>query len=198
MNENPSPDVCAALIAGGKSSRMGRDKRLIEIDGQPLWLRQIEVLQSLNPAELVISGPLNGPWSASDYKIIPDRVKDVGPLAGIVAVLKSVRSPLVLVLAVDMPQMLANYLRLLLDKCRADCGVVPLRGKLYEPLAAVYPRACVNIAQGQLQSGKHNLQSFVQACVDAGMLAPIKITSAEDLYFRNLNQPHDIVGNRKT
>jgi molybdopterin-guanine dinucleotide biosynthesis protein A len=51
----------AALLAGGKSRRMGRDKALLPVEWEgasvPLWERQLSILKALAPAELVISGP---------------------------------------------------------------------------------------------------------------------------------------------
>jgi molybdopterin-guanine dinucleotide biosynthesis protein A len=205
VSSNLPLGFAAALIAGGKSSRMGRDKRVLEVDGQPLWQRQIKILQSLHPAELVISGPIDGPWKASlpltagegrgegeHCRVVPDRQPNCGPLAGIAAVLKSAQSSLVLVLAVDMPQMSVEYLRSLLDKCTATCGVVPKRGKLYEPLAAVYPQSCAAIAQAQLGSKNYSLQDFVRSCIRAGLVIESKISAEDEKLFGNLNRPTDL------
>ena len=48
----------AALLAGGRSSRMGRDKAFLEIDGVPLWQRQLQTLRELGPSETFLAGPM--------------------------------------------------------------------------------------------------------------------------------------------
>src|SRR5258708_13642442 len=85
---------------------MGRDKRLLVVDWErepvPLWRRQLNVLRRLAPAELLISGlpDLDYPL---DVTVVPDKIKDAGPLAGIPSCLESAQSSLLLVLPVDPP-----------------------------------------------------------------------------------------------
>lgn len=183
---------CAALIAGGKSTRMGRDKRLIEIEGRPLWLRQMEILQSLQPDELLISGEADGPWKNSRHKIVPDQVTDAGPLAGISAVLAASRSPLVLVLATDMPRMTRGFLQSLLAKCKSGRGIVAVHDGRFEPLAAIYPRDCAALAANQLHSRQFSLQRFAQDCIRAGLLRQMEVAPHEIDLFHNLNSPEDL------
>ena len=75
----------AVLLAGGKSTRMGRDKALLEFDGEPLWRRQLETFVSLHP---------NSSWSPDRRaRLAPseviDRWENAGPLAGIAAALRN-------------------------------------------------------------------------------------------------------------
>jgi molybdopterin-guanine dinucleotide biosynthesis protein A len=171
---------------------MGRDKRVIEIDGKPLWLRQLELLQSLYPPEVLISGPLNGPWMGNDYCVIPDEEIGNGPLAGITAALKSIRSPLALMLAVDMPNMSLTYLKSLLIGCTTTCGIVPVRNDSLEPLAAIYPKACSRIASECILENNFRLQPFVQKCIEAGLVKTRKVKAGEEVFFANLNSPADV------
>src|SRR5437763_696400 len=140
----------AVLLAGGKSSRMGRDKAFLEIDRVPLWLRQIETLRALSPDELFISGPpLAAEWR--DFEIVADVQPNAGPLGGIAAALQRCRSDFLVVLAVDMPRMNAAFLRSMLDDCVAandGRGIVPKSRGGYEPLAAVYPKSSLPVARG--------------------------------------------------
>ena len=64
---------------------MGRDKAFVEIDGVPLWRRQLQLLEELLPHELFIAGPAHDEWQQTNCIIIPDAEPDAGPLAGIVA-----------------------------------------------------------------------------------------------------------------
>src|SRR4051812_12491871 len=95
----------AALFAGGRSSRMGSDKALLEIDGIPLWQRQLHTLQELHPTEIFLAGPVRPHWIESGLQIVGDVKADAGPLGGLVAVLRRCRATRLLVLAIDLPRM---------------------------------------------------------------------------------------------
>ena len=192
MNKPWRAPFCAALIAGGKSTRMGRDKRLIELSGRPLWLRQLELLRSLQPDELLISGEEDGPWKDTGQVIVPDAMPDAGPLAGILSVLTATRSPHVLVLAVDLPLMTPDFLRAMLNRCTNSCGVVPSHAGRFEPLAAVYSRNCLGPAARQMHDRDGSLQCFVRGCIRAGLLNQVEISAKELRLFRNLNTPEDL------
>ena len=101
-------EFTAALMAGGKSSRMGSDKRLLEIDGIPFWQRQIELLESLAPSEILISASDYPAW-AGRHGVVKDEAAGAGPLAGLSAILNAAAHEIVLVLAVDMPLMNARF-----------------------------------------------------------------------------------------
>jgi molybdopterin-guanine dinucleotide biosynthesis protein A len=81
---------------------------------------------------------------------------------------------------------------LFLNKCTAERGIVPVRGDLFEPLAAVYPRGCVALAEAQLRTGDFSLQHFVRSCLDARFLVGFKVGSKEEALFHNLNVPDDL------
>ena len=93
---------------------MGRDKAAVLLDGQPLWERQIATLAAAHPLELFISGRTDGPYQNSRYEVIADLHSDRGPLGGIEAACWRMRTPLLCVLAVDLPGMTPDFLRRLL------------------------------------------------------------------------------------
>lgn len=183
----------AVLLAGGRSRRMGRDKALLPVPGEGagrlLWERQLEVLRSLEPAELFISGPAR-PGFPRDVRLLADELPGLGPLSGIVAALEAMTTPLLVVLAVDLPAMNARFLRGLLNGSGQDAGVVPMRrdeSGFYEPLAAVYPRGCLEIGRERLRSGELALQGFV--CAAGRLLQVHSITAEEEALFTNWNEP---------
>jgi hypothetical protein len=76
-------------------------------------------------------------------RVLTDRFPGAGPLAGIEAALDASTSPLLLVLAVDMPGMSADVLQQLIGQCAKTTGVIPLVDGIIEPLAAVYPKSAL-------------------------------------------------------
>ena len=115
----------AVILAGGKSSRMGRDKAWLEVGGQTLLARQIGVMRELGAAEIFISGRADADYSAFGCRVLPDKLPDAGPLAGIERALDAAQAPLLLVLAVDLPEMSAELLRRLAADCSENLGSIP-------------------------------------------------------------------------
>lgn len=180
----------AVLLAGGKSSRMGQDKAFLEIAGEPLWRRQVETLARLSPARLIISGPTRAEWSA--YENIPDQHANGGPLAGFASAWQNCRTPHLLVLAVDLPGMTTEYLGSLLKRCTEGRGVVPQRDGRFEPLAAIYPAACLSLAEQNLKTGDCSMQTLVRRALKENLLVERFVSEAEASLFFNLNTPADL------
>jgi molybdopterin-guanine dinucleotide biosynthesis protein A len=176
----------AVLLAGGKSSRMRQDKALLEIDGRPLWQHQLDTLQQLSPEQLFLSGPSRG-----DVEGVSDEMPDTGPLGGIATALRRSKTPLLVVLAIDLPNMTVEFLRALLVKCENDRGIVPSSPEHFEPLAAVYPVSCASLAMAALERGEFSVQNFVQRALDEGYLHARPISPNEQCLFQNLNTPEE-------
>src|SRR5258705_13766374 len=84
----------AVILAGGKSSRMGRDKAWLEAGGQSLLARQIGLVRELGAAEVFISGRADADYSEFGCRVLQDKFPDAGPLAGIERALDATTSPL--------------------------------------------------------------------------------------------------------
>ena len=171
---------------------MGEDKAFIEMNGTPLWRRQLQILQELAPRELFLSGPSREQWRHIDSIIISDAKPDAGPLAGLVAALRRCSTPLLLALAIDLPNMTADHLRELLARCSNAEGVIPRWRQRFEPLAAVYPRTALSLAENCLASDDHSLQRFAARCVSDRLLDVMDIAIDDEPLFLNMNTPEDL------
>jgi len=182
----------AVILAGGRSSRMGCDKAWLPVGGQPLLARQIELARELGPAEIFISGRGDTDYGSFGCPVLGDRFPDAGPLAGIERALHETSAALVLVLAVDMPQMTSRLLQRMLAECAADSGVVPRVGQHIEPLAAVYPKAAQPIAADLLGRGLQAVRTFAEKCKQSRMVAFRDMEAGELRCFANWNAPDDL------
>jgi molybdopterin-guanine dinucleotide biosynthesis protein A len=182
----------AALLVGGRSLRMGRDKALLTIEGVPLWQRQLRLLRELQPSEIFFVGPAREEWIAAGCECFADAANDVGPIGGIVAALRRSAHSHLLVLAIDLPQMRTDFLRNLLALCSENHGIIPKTNEQFEPLAAIYPVSCLEVAERCLSAGEYSLQKFARRAVNAGLLVVRKITTAEESLFFNVNTPADL------
>jgi molybdopterin-guanine dinucleotide biosynthesis protein A len=183
----------AALLAGGRSTRMGRDKAGVDVCGEPLWQRQLKTLQATGPVELLISGRTDGPYAASGYRIIVDEDGACGPLAGLAATLRAAEHEMVMLLAIDLPLITPAFLRDLLESASfVKMGIVTGHGKRFEPLAAIYTRACLPLVCECLEGSDHSMQRFIRLAKSGSQLYTRDLTEQELAMFRNVNTPDDL------
>jgi molybdopterin-guanine dinucleotide biosynthesis protein A len=182
----------AALLLGGQSQRMGRDKALLpHPEGGLFWQRQLGVLEALGPEEIFWSGAPRPDMPAS-VRVLEDAAADAGPLGGLAACLRAMRTDLLVVLAVDLARIEAGFLRRLLDASTPACGAVVRHDSFYEPLAAVYPRALGDLAMMHLAVGHLALQDLLREAERAGMIKAAEASAAEREWLRNFNTPEDV------
>ena len=197
----------AVILAGGKSSRMGRDKAWLEVGGQSLLARQIQLVREVGACEVFVSGRAGVDYSEFGCRVLQDRFVDVGPLAGIKSALSETTDSLLLVLAVDMPRMNADFLRQSLLNCEEDFGVVPRVDGRIEPLAAFYPKISLSLiserisgskiegeTDGSLQIRRKSMSpsGFAEECVARNFAKFVDVTESEADFFSNWNSPQDV------
>jgi len=183
----------AVLLAGGKSTRMGTDKAGVLVQGKPLWRRQLATLRALGPDEVYISGRDDGPYAEEGVEILKDLYVERGPLGGLEAALFRTKKPYLVVLAIDLPGMRADFLARLVGLAISHGqSVVPQDGESFEPLAAVYSVSVCGVVMECLQGGDYSLQNFIRRGVELGLVLPYPLSSEEDPLFRNVNAPADL------
>lgn len=182
----------AVILAGGKSQRMGRDKALMLTGGRPLLARQIDIVRQLEPREIFISGRTDTDYSQFGCVVLSDRVADAGPLAGMARALEACASPLLLVLAVDMPAMESTFLRRMLEDCSGEAGAVARLNGHLEPLAAIYPKDAGILAENLLREGRCAAFGFAEACAEISLVNLFDIPPDETVYFKSWNRPEDV------
>ena len=191
--------LAAALLAGGRSTRMGRDKAWLDWCGEPLWQHQLKTLQALPVEQWLISSRLEQELVAPGVTLVPDPAgSDEGPLGGIIRCL-SEASTAVLVLAVDMPHVTNSFLgSTLLGEFDGIRGVVFSGTNGYEPLVAVYIPAMLPLLQAALEGRRLGLQAVIQLAVDAGLMKVIEVRPEHVSFLHNVNTPLDIAQDKFT
>jgi molybdenum cofactor guanylyltransferase len=184
----------AVILAGGQSRRMGRDKAFLETGGQILLSRQIQLAREIGAAEIFISGRVETDYSAFGCRVLQDKFSDAGPLSGIERALNAITSPFLLVLAVDLPEMKAEILRLLVSRCAENFGAIPRVHGNIEPLAAFYPKSAQSLAETLLCAGENSVVGFVEHCRLSGLARFVDLAASEANYFTNWNSSTDLPG----
>jgi len=172
---------------------MGRDKVFLEYQGAPLWCVQLEKLPGF-AREIFISA--YGEFSIHPkipYTLVPDEVPGLGPLGGLVSVLKKARYERVLLLAVDMPMMTEAFLAKIVGMATEDCGVIPEAKGFFQGLAAVYPRKILPLLEEVLRGENHSLQHFNQLAIAEGWMKLHQIEESDEGLFENWNTPEDLL-----
>ena len=158
-------NVCGVVLNGGASVRLGRDKALLRIEGRTLTERALDCLATLTDELLLVGRPEAAPDHPALSRAVADAVTDAGPLAGICTALGEATRPHAFVVACDMPWLDAAVIRRQLAVLRetgAD-AVVPRWEGYWEPLHAVYSRACLDPARSQIAAGDYRIRSFFDA-----------------------------------
>ena len=183
-----TPSLPAVLIlAGGSSTRMGRDKALLELDGRTLLQRAIDFWKALLPESriYVALGRRDHELSLSEG-IFPiyDREPGQGPLGGLLAAFEETGENLFCVSAVDMPNLCREAFDIL-NQARggADICVFRRRGRP-EPLFGFYSRACLPMIR-QVLSGSRRMIDVLEGC-DTVLVEP-----REETWLANVNTPGD-------
>lgn len=186
-------DLTAFVLAGGKSSRMGRDKAFLVLGKESLLDRALRLVGGLTN-DVRIVGDKNK-FAKYAHNVIEDVYPNCGPLGGIHAALRGTPSDLNLILAVDMPVMRPEFLACLTAQARNTSAVVtvPHVGGRFQPLCAVYRREFADVAEAALRKGKNKIdvlfeQTSVQVIGEEQLIA----AGFSPEMFRNVNTPEDL------
>ncbi len=152
-------DVTGVLLAGGKSRRMGYDKAYIEIDGQPLLTRSLDLLCRCF-ATVLIAGDRQD-LVRPNIPAIPD-IYPGSALGGIYTGLQSARTGWIFVAPCDMPFPDARILKLMINQRVGYDAVVPRTPKGYEPVFALYHKNCLPHMEALLQQHQYRILDFYQ------------------------------------
>jgi molybdenum cofactor guanylyltransferase len=184
--------VTGCLVAGGKSRRMGRDKRFLQLGGISLMERSLRILETLfQEVIIVLSEPIPG-WSESRHRVAYDAVANCGSLGGLYTGLMEAASPRIFAVACDMPFLNAEVIRYLtgLD---SDADIVGARLQAgLQPMHAVYSKRCGPALQRMARSSDLKIQRLFE-----DPLLRVRVVGESDLIgldpdlrsFRNINTP---------
>lgn len=180
--------VAAAVLAGGSSTRMGRDKALLPFRGRPL----LQVV--LDRVSVVFRDPFvvcNTPDRYPFLKcpVVPDRFPGKGPLSGIDAALHRADAPFVFVCGCDMPFLSEPLLRMLVGKVGKGVDLVlPSGPDGVEPLCAIWGRAALPAVERALAEDRLSLFELAEILsVQRVTVAEVAAVDPAFASFRNFN-----------
>lgn len=176
----------AVILAGGRSSRFGRDKVFETINGVTLLEILIHKLQNLN-FKIFISGSLEkyGQWG---LPVIEDENPYAGPLCALESIWKKIMGNRILLLGADMPFVTEKKIEEMWQKSR-EVDITLLKDqKGPSPLPGVYSRKTENFIKKITREGKRDLKSLL----DLGLR--LRKLNSEKKSLTNINFPDDLTG----
>lgn len=185
--------ISVVIQAGGRSSRMGRDKGLVSLAGKPMVEHVISRVQGLGD-ELIITTNAPEKYAYLDLPMAGDAVPGAGALPGLRTALQAAKGGLVVVVAVDMPFLKRELLQYQLDVADSADVVVPIWENRHQPMHAIYRREVVLAAvERALQDNRRRMIGFYEWVrvreVSAETVAQFDPTG---LTFFNINTPADL------
>jgi molybdopterin-guanine dinucleotide biosynthesis protein A len=183
----------AAVLAGGKSSRMGQDKALLVWEGQTLLERCLDVVRPLADPVVVVADA-SDKYSVAGCRIVSDLYPNAGPVGGIATALDALGPGWHLATACDMPFLKRELLALLLD-CASEAyqAVVPWINGRPEPLCAVYRSTCLPVLRTFLESGQRAAHKALERLKTLPVEEDTLRSVDPDLVsFVNVNSPEDV------
>lgn len=148
-----------AILAGGKSSRMGTDKSFVRVLGVPMVERVLARVHGLGAETLLVTNR-PGDYAYLGLPLYTDVLPGAGALGGIYSALHYAAHPRVLVVACDMPFLSRPLLAHLLALAPDFDAVVPRAAEGVEPLHAVYGTACLEPIRRLLDAGRYKAIGF--------------------------------------
>ena len=192
-NEASFP-VSLAIIAGGQSRRMGRDKAFVELGGSALIERVIQRSADIGQAETILITNKPADYAHLGLPMRRDALPGKGSLGGIYTALLHAKNPAVLVLACDMPFVNAELLRFMIAQLDADTDIVVPRVAGYpQALHAIYRVTCIQPIRAQLEANRLKIIRFYdQMRVRYLDEADYAEFDADGSSFANLNTPAEL------
>jgi molybdenum cofactor guanylyltransferase len=195
-NLAPAPEIPRALVgvilAGGKSSRYGRNKAFVRLEGVPLIERVSTVMGAIFERLLLVTNPPEE-YAHLGIEMVGDLVRGVGPLGGIHTALKTFSGDAGFFVACDMPYLCEPLVRRMIELLEDYDAVVPRVDGMAEPLHSFFGKGALPVIEEFIRAGRYQIVEI---------LSRIKTRYVEEETLRgfdprlrflaNVNRPEDV------
>lgn len=169
---------------------MGQDKALLDLGGVPAWQRSVERMSRLTPDVWLAPGT-PGRLGSTGLREVPD--ENLGPAGAIVAALSLCPTPLLAVVAVDMPFAEASVFTFLAGKDRG-AGAIPVWDSQPQPLHGVYRSETAGQMTALVQAGERSAQRLAaHLSVELVPEDQLRAVDPTGLFCVNINTPANLL-----
>jgi molybdopterin-guanine dinucleotide biosynthesis protein A len=172
MTEYTNKSISAIILAGGQSSRMGRDKAFLPVGNSTLLTYICHIARECAESVYVVT-----PWTEKYQSMLPvecqlvreklvlPQQKSNSPLIGFTQGMFHVKTPWVLLLACDLPQLnsaqVKQWSKYLTNVLPSEIALLPRHAKGWEPLCGFYRRSCLPLLEAYTDGGGKSFQGFL-------------------------------------
>lgn len=174
------------ILAGGKSSRMGEDKGLKNLNGKPMVSHVIDTAHKISDNIILIAN--NRDYLMFGIPVYDDLYKETGPLGGIYTGLHYSRFEKNLVLSCDIPFVNTELLEFIIASSSDYDITVPVHNGRSHQLIGIYQKSCLKVFQKQLYNGNYKIRD----AFDLLNVQKLNCDEFDKRYFRNINSPDDL------
>jgi molybdenum cofactor guanylyltransferase len=191
-------DMTGIILAGGKNSRMGTNKAFLEIDGNRLIDKTINIYREIFSEIIIVTNDPLSYIEFTDTAIVTDIYKGKGPLGGIYTGLFYSKNDHAFISACDMPFLNKDFIIYLTGQADKFDIVVPQLSEGFQPLHAIYSQKCLSHIKKMLIADKLKITGFYKE-VRLLSIPEEKITpfSQDGRLFLNVNTPEDMEKEQK-
>ncbi len=190
MNK-PDQKITGILLAGGMSSRMGREKGSMLIGTKMMYEYPLSVLESVCD-EVLISSCQPLPAQRSHPRVC-DKIKGIGPISGIHSCLEHSSNDVNIVLSYDMPMVNEGLLRYLISQSQGWDIVVPaMQPDQVEPLCALYRKSVSGVLEALIQEKKYAVRQAFPKVASRVLNIRTDMPFYHSELFLNINRMEDL------
>lgn len=200
MTESATKNLAGVILAGGQSTRMGQDKRFLELAGQTLLERVLTVFEPLFAEILIVVAEPALRLAGLRHRVVTDLIPGCASLGGVYTGLSSAGAARIFAAACDMPFMNRQVIEYLAGVDPAADVVIPRLATGLQPMHAVYSKKCLPVLERMARGGALKLQDIIQAETLAVRIIPedeLRPRDPQLLSFLNVNSPADLELARK-
>ena len=190
-------DVTGVILAGGKSSRYGKNKSFVKVNGIPLIERVIREMKDAFQDVIIITNTPNE-YAYLAFPMFEDLIKGLGPLGGIYTGLKSLQTRAGFFVACDMPGISAKLIKYMVGNRHGHDIVVPRVAGQLEPLCALYSKSCLPRIKRFIDAKQYQVFCFFDE-VSVRYIEEEEIRRLDSglTTFFNINRPEELNQFRK-
>jgi len=196
-------DITCIILSGGKSSRMGQNKSLMEIAGVPAIERIVNLVKPVFP-KLILSTNTSEEYAFLNLEMVEDIYTHLGPASGIHAGLMASKTEKNFVISCDMQLMNDETIRFIIDYPTDAKVVIAKADGFNQQLAGVYSKDCIAeidlIAKEDLEAETRSSDQKKRGCKVFKLVTKmngqiidviVEMPNYKDGTFFNMNKPHE-------
>lgn len=181
--------ITGVILAGGKSSRMGTDKGLLDLNGKKIVEQIIEQLQP-NVDEIIIIAN-NKNYDGFGFPVFHDVVEPCGPLGGIYTALEKSQTENNMIVSCDIPNISSSVIAHIILNIGDEAVTAPVHDGDVEPLCAVYKKSIAKDFYKLIESGNYKMKGALKK-LDTKYVDVTECPEFSDNIFININTPQEL------